>query len=120
MSINPREWGDEGLYAAWIGHSTVLLKMDGTTVLTDPVFSRRIGINLGIATLGMKRLVRPAFPLRDLPKIDLILLSHAHFDHFDLPSLRRLANRGTQVITASGTADLLRRKRYAGVTELAW
>jgi len=98
----------------------VLLKLDGTTILTDPVFSRRIGINLGIATLGMKRLVEPALKLRDLPKIDLILLSHAHFDHFDIPSLRRLESRGTHVVTAAGTSDLLRPKRYAGVTELAW
>ncbi len=120
MSLKPREWGDRGLYAAWVGHSTVLLKMDGATVLTDPVFSRRIGINLGVATLGMKRLVRPALAIADLPKIDLILLSHAHFDHFDRPSLRRLASRATHVITASGTTDLLRPKRYAGVTELAW
>jgi L-ascorbate metabolism protein UlaG (beta-lactamase superfamily) len=120
MNANPREWGDQGLYAAWVGHATVLLKIDGMTVLTDPVFSRRIGINLGIATLGMKRLVNPALALRDLPKIDLILLSHAHFDHFDVPSLRKLENRGTQVITAAGTADLIRAKRYAGVTELAW
>jgi L-ascorbate metabolism protein UlaG (beta-lactamase superfamily) len=120
MNANPREWGDWGLYAAWVGHATVLLKIDGTTILTDPVFSRRIGINLGIATLGMKRLVDPAWKLRDMPKVDLILLSHAHFDHFDIPSLRRLENRATQVITASGTADLLRPKRYGSVTELAW
>lgn len=117
---NPKEWGDQGLYAAWVGHATVLLKIDGATILTDPVFSRRIGINLGVATLGMKRLVAPALPLRDLPEIDLILLSHAHFDHFDVPTLRRLENAGTRVITASGTADLLRAKRYAGVTELQW
>ncbi len=120
MKPKPGEWGDQGLFAAWVGHSTVLLKIDGATVLTDPVFSRRIGIGLGAATVGPKRLVRPALAIADLPQIDLILLSHAHFDHFDLPTLRRLANRGTHVITASGTADLLRRKRYAGVRELAW
>ncbi|HWC97415.1 MAG TPA: MBL fold metallo-hydrolase [Candidatus Sulfopaludibacter sp.] len=120
MTLKPREWGDQGLYAAWVGHTTVLLKLDGTTILTDPVFSRRIGINLGIGTLGVRRLVDPALSLRELPKIDVILLSHAHFDHFDLPSLRRLEHAGTQVVTASKTADLLRRKRYAGVTELGW
>lgn len=120
MNTRPRQWGDRGLYAAWIGHSTVLLKMDGATILTDPVFSRRIGVNLGVATVGVKRLVAPALKIADLPPIDLILLSHAHFDHFDRPTLRRLAARGTQVVTASGTADLLCRRRYAGVTELAW
>jgi len=120
MKPNPKQWSDLGLYAAWVGHATVLMKIDGTTILTDPVFSRRIGINLGIGTLGMKRVVEPALTLRDLPEIDLILLSHAHFDHFDIPSLRRLENRGTHVITAGRTTDLLRPKRYAGVTELAW
>ena len=118
--MGPLEWSDRGLYAAWVGHATVLLKIDGATILTDPVFSRRIGINLGIGTLGVKRLVAPALAIRDLPKIDLILLSHAHFDHFDRPSLRRLESRGTHVITASRTADLLRPKRYGSVSELGW
>src|SRR5947209_5279255 len=104
---NPKAWGDQGLYAAWLGHSTVLLKIDGVTILTDPVFSARAGIGLGPVTLGIKRLVAPALELRALPPIDIVLLSHAHMDHFDLPSLRRLENRGTTVITAARTADLL-------------
>ena len=56
----------------------------------------------------------------ELPKIDLILLSHAHMDHFDLPSLRRLARRGTAVVTAAKTGDLLRRNAYRSVRELGW
>lgn len=120
MYPNPKLWSDRGLHAAWIGHTTVLLKIDGITILTDPVFSRRVGIDMGIGTLGIKRLSDPGLSLRELPKIDLILLSHAHFDHFDRPTLRRLENRGTHVITASRTADLLRAKRYAGVSELGW
>src|SRR5579871_3382199 len=78
---DPSKWPDRGLYAAWLGHTTVLLKADGTTIITDPVFSDRIGINLGVATLGLKRLVKPAIPFQKLPKIDLIVLSHAHMDH---------------------------------------
>ena len=117
---DPRAWPDRGLHAAWLGHTTVLLKIDGTTILTDPVFSTRIGIGLGVVTLGLKRLVEPALSIGDLPKIDLILLSHAHFDHFDIPSLRRLENRGTEVITAAKTSDLLRVGRYRRVRELAW
>jgi L-ascorbate metabolism protein UlaG (beta-lactamase superfamily) len=116
----PSQWSDTGIHAAWIGHSTVLLKIDGATILTDPVFSARIGVNLGLLTLGVTRLVAPALAISELPKIDLVLLSHAHFDHFDLPSLRALANRGTTVITAAKTADLLRPRRYACVHELAW
>jgi L-ascorbate metabolism protein UlaG (beta-lactamase superfamily) len=117
---DPKSWGDRGLYAAWLGHSTVLLKIDGFTLLTDPVFSTRIGIGLGPVTLGLKRIVEPALDIADLPKIDLVLLSHAHMDHFDLPSLRRLESRGTAVVTAAKTSDLLRVKRYASAQELAW
>jgi L-ascorbate metabolism protein UlaG (beta-lactamase superfamily) len=113
-------WPDRGLYAAWLGHSTVLLKIDGVTILTDPVFSNRAGISLGPFTLGLKRLVAPALALKDLPPIDLILLSHAHMDHFDLPSLRRLESPTTTVVTAFKTADLLRADRYAAVHELGW
>src|ERR1041385_7445197 len=108
-SPNPRPWSDRGLYAAWLGHSTVLLKIDGVTILTDPVFSARVGIHLaGRATVGLKRLVTPALSIEQLPHIDLVLLSHAHFDHFDRPSLRKLESRGTSVVTAWKTADLLR------------
>ncbi len=117
---NPRMWGDCGLYAAWLGHSTVLLKIDGTTILTDPVFSERAGLRVGPVTLGVKRLVEPALRIQELPKIDLILLSHAHFDHFDLPSLRRLESRGTTVVTAARTADLLHVRRFRKVHELPW
>lgn len=108
------------MYAAWIGHSTVLLKIDGFTVLTDPVFSRRVGIRFGPMTLGIRRLVEPALLVQDLPRIDLILLSHAHMDHFDIPSLRRLESRGTTVVTAASTSDLLRVRRYGRVQELGW
>ncbi len=113
-------WPTKGLHAAWLGHSTVLLQLDGYTILTDPVFSLRIGINLGPLTVGIKRLVDIAYPLRELPPIDLILLSHAHMDHFDLPSLRQLENSRTQVVTAEKTSDLLRVKRYGQVHELRW
>lgn len=119
-SPNVAAWPDKGLQATWVGHSTVILRIDGFLIVTDPVFSRRIGINLGPLTLGLKRLVEPAVSLASLPVPDLILLSHAHMDHFDLPSLRRLANRGTTVVTARNTRDLLRGKRYGAVHELGW
>lgn len=116
----PLTWPDTGLHAAWLGHSTVLLKIDGFTILTDPVFSERVGLGLGPFTLGIKRLVDlPLSPLQ-LPHIDLILLSHAHMDHFDLPTLRALEDDGTSVVTADQTANLLRRKRFARVEELRW
>jgi L-ascorbate metabolism protein UlaG (beta-lactamase superfamily) len=114
------QWPEAGLHAAWLGHSTVVLKLGGFTVLTDPVFSARIGLNFGPLTLGIKRLVDVAAPLADLPPIDLVLLSHAHMDHFDLPSLRRLERSRTTVVTAIRTADLLRSRHYGKVHELGW
>jgi L-ascorbate metabolism protein UlaG (beta-lactamase superfamily) len=116
----PELWPEVGLHAAWLGHSTVLLKIDGFSILTDPVFSTRIGLSLGPLTLGIKRLVEIALPLSALPPVDLVLLSHAHMDHFDLPSLRHLENPHTHVVTASQTSDLLRTRRYARVHELRW
>lgn len=117
---DPHRWPDHGLFAAWLGHSTVLLKIDGFTILTDPVFSTRAGIRMGPVTLGIKRLVAPALAPERLPRIDLLLLSHAHMDHMDLPSLRRLESRHTSVVNALETSDLLRPSRYRHVRELGW
>jgi L-ascorbate metabolism protein UlaG (beta-lactamase superfamily) len=94
--------------------------MDGFTILTDPVFSLRAGIHLGLTTLGVQRIVEPGLDLLQLPKIDLVLLSHAHMDHFDLRSLRALESRKTTVVTAWRTSDLLRPRRWAAVYELRW
>ena len=116
----PERWPDRGLHAAWLGHSTILLKVEGVTILTDPVFSDRVGLNFGPLTLGLKRLTAPALALKRIPQPDLILLSHAHMDHFDLPSLRALESRRIPVITAPKTSDLLRVHRYQSVRELAW
>ena len=117
---HPKRWSDEGLHAAWLGHSTVLLKIDGFTILTDPILSDRCGVGMGPVTVGLKRLVAPALTPTQLPHIDLILLSHAHFDHFDLRTLRSLERSGASVVTARNTSDLLRVRRYKGVHELGW
>jgi L-ascorbate metabolism protein UlaG (beta-lactamase superfamily) len=108
------------LHAAWLGHSTVLLKIDGFTILTDPVLGARCGIRMGPVTVGLKRMVAPALARPQLPHIDLILLSHAHFDHFDQATLRSLEHAGTAVVTASNTSDLLRARRYKSVQEVGW
>jgi L-ascorbate metabolism protein UlaG (beta-lactamase superfamily) len=116
---NPKAWDDVGLHAAWLGHSTVLLKIEGITIVTDPVFSERVGLELGPITFGLKRIVAPALTRKETPQLDIVLLSHAHMDHFDLPSLRSLESPGTNVVTASKTSDLLR-SRYRTIHELAW
>src|SRR3982751_4260880 len=112
-------WSDDDLTAAWIGHSTVLINFYGITILTDPVLFPRIGIRLPGFTVGPKRLTAAALSVRELPPIDLILLSHAHFDHLDTRTLKRFGER-TTVVTAKNTGDILRDLRFDDVTELRW
>jgi L-ascorbate metabolism protein UlaG (beta-lactamase superfamily) len=116
----PALWPDTGLHAAWLGHSSVLLKIDGILIVTDPALGRRVGLNIGPLTVGLKRIVEPALTAVELPRPDVILLSHAHMDHFDLPTLRALESPHTDVVTASKTGDLLRAAKYRSVQELAW
>jgi L-ascorbate metabolism protein UlaG (beta-lactamase superfamily) len=112
-------WAEHDLAATWIGHATVLLRVGGMTILTDPVLGNRVGVGLGVCTGGPRRLVAPALSIKELPHVDLILLSHAHFDHLDRPTLSRLSKR-TTVVTASHTADLLTDLGYRHVHELRW
>ncbi|MBL9002392.1 MAG: MBL fold metallo-hydrolase [Phycisphaerae bacterium] len=106
------------LAAAWLGHASVLLRIGGSWVLTDPVFSERIGIPVGPVTIGLGRLMPPIDPAR-LPAIDTILISHAHFDHLDKPTLKALASRRTRIITAEHTGRLIPRG-FGKVDEIAW
>ncbi len=116
---SPPEWDDNQVTVTWIGHSTLYINLFGTKIITDPVFGERVGMHLGLGwQIGPKRITSPALTPEEVGKADLILLSHAHFDHFDLPSLRKLADPRTQVITAKGTSRLLRRLRFQEVREL--
>ena len=116
---DPASWNSNRITAAWLGHSTVLINFYGFVVLTDPVFSDRVGIDLGFDTAGPKRHLTPALGAGDLPPIDLVLLSHAHFDHMDLPSLCCLPD-GTAAVTAKDTADVLAKTPVRRAKELAW
>jgi len=113
----PRSWTDDRITAAWLGHATVLLNFYGTWVVTDPVLQSRVGIGHGKAKIGPRRLVRPALRARELPPLDLLLLSHAHMDHTDLGTLRSLP-REVPVVVQQGNQDLVR--RFHRVEELAW
>jgi len=114
---NPASWPDDRLTVSWLGHATVLLNFHGTMVLTDPALEPRIGIGRGFAKLGPRRLIRPALRPRELPRLDLVLLSHAHMDHTDLGTLGKLKVK-TPIIVQSGNRDLV--KRFRKVDELAW
>ena len=74
-------------YILWIGHASFLINIGGTTILTDPVFSKRAS---PLRILGPKRLIPPALTLNDLPKIDLVTISHNHYDHLDVHSLKQI------------------------------
>jgi L-ascorbate metabolism protein UlaG (beta-lactamase superfamily) len=115
----PDRWSDARVTLAWLGHATVLINFFGIKILTDPVLFPRIGIRLPGFTIGPKRLSAPALQFHELPQIDLVLLSHGHFDHLDLRTLRCFDQR-TSVITARATSDLLRRTRFRAITELDW
>jgi L-ascorbate metabolism protein UlaG (beta-lactamase superfamily) len=93
----------------WLGHATVLIELDGVRVLTDPVLRRRVG------HLARTDEVSTA----TLPPLDLVLVSHVHYDHLDVPSLRRLRPLAARVAVPSGAARLLRRAKFGSVVEVS-
>lgn len=113
------KWWDSSLDVLWAGHATVLVNLFGVHVLTDPVFFDWVGAQIGIATLGRKRLVSCALDSERLPRIDLVLLSHAHMDHLDIPSLKRIPSCA-HLVTAPRTTDIVSDLGFSSVDELRW
>src|SRR5437879_8812256 len=111
----PATWSDAQITLAWLGHATVLINFFGIKILTDPVLFPRVGIRLPGFTIGPKRLTAPALEFHELPNVDLVLLSHAHFAHLDLRTLRCF-DESTTVITARATSDLLSTTLFLDVT----
>jgi L-ascorbate metabolism protein UlaG (beta-lactamase superfamily) len=116
---DPRQWRDDQLTLSWLGHATVLINFFGVWILTDPALRARVGVGAGPLTFGPKRYVAPALRVRELPALDFILLTHAHMDHLDVGTLRRLPSNVT-VVTAAATSDLLTPLRFREVVELGW
>ena len=100
----------------WIGHATFLVRMDEATFVTDPMFSERAS---PLSFAGPPRLVPPGVPMEALPKVDFALVSHDHYDHADLPSLRALVAAGTRIVVPLGMADVAR-AAGAEATEMDW
>jgi L-ascorbate metabolism protein UlaG (beta-lactamase superfamily) len=101
-----------------INHSTLLLQQGGVHILTDPIWSRRAS---PFTWIGPSRRREPGVRWEDLPRIDIVLISHNHYDHLDLATLRRLAQREqSQFIVPTGVARLLRSQNIGPVQELDW
>jgi L-ascorbate metabolism protein UlaG (beta-lactamase superfamily) len=114
----PAPRGDATAAVTFIGHSSFLIQTAAGNVLTDPMYSDRAGPwNLA----GPRRVRPPAVAFDDLPSIDLVLISHNHYDHCDLPTLRRLARRSNPaVVTPLGNSRLLRSAGLRRIEELDW
>jgi N-acyl-phosphatidylethanolamine-hydrolysing phospholipase D len=100
----------------WIGHSTLLVTMEGVTFLTDPTWSS----TASPLPVGPRRFVEPGLAVEDLPVIDFVVVSHNHYDHLDLDSLERLAARGARILVPLANAYLLEGRGIAGVIEMDW
>lgn len=117
----PLKWSDKDVTVAWLGHATFLINFYGTKILIDPALETRIGITpVGSYTIGPSRYVEPALSVKDIGPVDVLLLSHAHTDHFDLPTIKKVESVKTHVITAKNTSYLLQGTEFASVKELQW
>jgi len=105
----PRD--NPGIHVGWVGHSTVLLSFYGTLILTDPNFSHRIVIARRVVDLPIKP--------DEIDELDFILVSHPHYDHLDVPSLRQLPKESS-VIVPPGCRDLIDGLGFSRVVELKW
>ncbi|MFN0012338.1 MAG: MBL fold metallo-hydrolase [Phycisphaerales bacterium] len=114
-----REPAASGAAVAWLGHCTVLIRLAGRTILTDPVLAERVGFKVGGRTIGLSRMCPSPVDAKHLPTIDLVLLSHAHFDHLDKPTLRQIASKETVVVTAAKTRRLVP-PGFKRVIEIGW
>jgi L-ascorbate metabolism protein UlaG (beta-lactamase superfamily) len=106
------------LRVTFINHSTALLQTEGLNILTDPVWSERVS---PLSFMGPRRHRAPGIRFEDLPPVHCLLISHNHYDHFDVPTLRRLAaNHQPVVFCPLGLADALRRIGFSEVHQLDW
>jgi len=122
--IKPKLWKSNQITYAWLGHATVLINMYGTTILTDPILLNRIGPPEGANNLlGIRRFIKLPVKISELPPIDIVLISHGHFDHLCRPSLRKIIRNQKQkplIIVPRKTSVLLKKKIYRKVVELDW
>lgn len=95
----------------WIGHSTFLIQLDGVNILTDPVWAKRMGLQ--------KRLTEPGIPIKEMPDIDIVVISHGHYDHLDFSSIAQLKGDPTFYVP-QGLKSLFHKKGYQKIVEASW
>lgn len=95
----------------WVGHSTFLIQLQGQNIMTDPVWANRMAFH--------KRLAPPGIPIEDVPSVDVVLISHSHYDHLSISSIRGLAG-GKQLLVPAGLSSKLRQKGFSSIKELHW
>jgi len=103
-------------YVAWIGHATFLIKLGDTTIITDPLFSK----NSGPLIFGPKRYVESAIKLNEIPKTDLFLLTHNHYDHLDYSTIRNFPHKKSKVLVPLKLSKYFTRNGFKDVNELDW
>ena len=102
-------------YIAWIGHATFLIKLGNTTIITDPVFSK----NAGPLIFGPDRFTEPALNLDEIPKTDLFLLTHNHYDHLDKSTIRKFPFKDAKVLLPLKLGKYFK-PRFKDINEMDW
>ena len=108
-----------GLRITWIGHSSLLIEIDGERILTDPVWGDRASFS---SFMGPKRFFPAPLPLDDLPALDAIILSHDHYDHLDYPTIKKLAHTDTPIYCSLGVGSIIEKWgiNKSRITEMDW
>ncbi len=106
----------DSIQVTWIGHTTFLIQLGGINILTDPHFSHRAS---PLQWIGPKRLAKPGIPINKLPKIDLVLISHDHYDHLDVGTVRALGN-SVRYVVPLGLKEWFKKKHLTNVVERDW
>jgi L-ascorbate metabolism protein UlaG (beta-lactamase superfamily) len=118
--LEPARWPKDRLTVANLGHSTLLLNFFGVRVISDPALFDHVGLSLlGLITIGPERFVPSPLSPAELQSVDLILITHAHMDHLDIPSLRALPKSAT-VVACTKCGDLIAPLGFSDVRELEW
>ena len=103
-------------YIAWIGHATFLIKLGNSTIITDPIFSK----NAGPLFFGPKRFTEAALKLNELPKTEIFLLTHNHYDHQDMFTIKKFPYKDTRVLLPLKLGKYFTKNGYKNVNEMDW